>query len=141
MERTGTNQKTPERESRNSPGGVSLRVLVCGGRDFKDRDFIHNTLCDLHAKRGPFEVVIHGDATGADSEAEIWASLMNIKSLPFRPDWHTHGKAAGPIRNQRMILDGRPDLVVAFPGGRGTADMVNQARKNQIEVFLPSPPS
>ncbi len=52
----------------------------------------------------------------------------------YEADWHEHGRAAGPIRNARMIAEGRPDLVIAFPGGRGTADMVSRARKAGIEV-------
>jgi hypothetical protein len=117
-----------------------VRLLVCGGRDYDDRDHIWNTLCDIDAKRGPIEVVIHGAATGADSEAMIWAQTERtngriIKHAPFVADWYTHGKAAGPIRNQRMIDEGKPDLVVAFPGGRGTADMVSRAKTSNIEVF------
>lgn len=61
-------------------------------------------------------------------------TLPGVKHLPFEADWHTHGRAAGPIRNRRMIEEGKPDLVVAFPGGRGTANMVNQARAAGIEV-------
>jgi hypothetical protein len=115
------------------------RVLICGGRDFNDRDFIHNTLCALTIKRGPFTVVIHGAATGADHEGMIWAQMMGIKHLPMAADWRKHGKAAGPIRNQRMIDDGKPDLVIAFPGGRGTADMVRRARSAKIEVMEIAP--
>lgn len=57
----------------------------------------------------------------------------------FPADWHRDGKAAGPIRNRRMLLEGMPDLVVAFPGGRGTADMVRRARAAGIEVVEPFP--
>lgn len=120
-----------------------MRVLVCGGRDFNDRDFIHNTLCELNESRGPFTCVIHGAATGADSEAMIWTQMMAtvqpIKHLPMVADWRSHGKAAGPIRNQRMIDEGKPDLVIAFPGGRGTADMTRRARTARLEVIEPKP--
>ena len=105
-----------------------MRVLVCGGRDFNDSDFIHNTLCDVNAKRGPIEVVIHGAAKGIDNQAMIWAQMMGIKHAPFQAEWHRYGKLAGPMRNERMLVDGKPDLVVAFPGGRGTADCVRRAR-------------
>lgn len=118
-----------------------MRVLVCGGRDYNDRDHIHNTLCELHETRGPFSVVIHGCATGADDEAMIWAQMMNLKHAPFRADWHTHGKSAGPLRNQQMIDQGKPAIVIAFPGGRGTADMVKRARLAGIEVIEPPAPA
>lgn len=117
------------------------RVLVCGGRDFTDRDFIWNTLCDLDAKHGPISVVIHGAAPGADSEAMIWAQTSGRKHAPFVADWRSHGKAAGPMRNQRMLDQGKPDLVIAFPGGRGTADMVRRAKAAHVHVIeiAPSP--
>jgi len=135
-----TNQELPQStrtstEQRANGARRSVRVLVCGGRDFDDRDFIHNTLCALHAKRGPFAVVIHGAATGADDEAMIWAQMMGLKHAPFAAEWQRLGKAAGPIRNQRMIDEGKPDLVVAFPGGRGTADMIRRAEQAGIEVI------
>lgn len=113
---------------------MGIRVLVCGGRNFNDRDFVWNTLNDIDHSHGPIAVVIHGAATGADSEGMIWAQGMGRKHAPFAADWRRHGKSAGPIRNQRMIDEGRPDLVVAFPGGRGTADMTMRARKAGVPV-------
>lgn len=116
-----------------------MRAIVCGGRDYRDQDHIWNTLCEIDARRGPITCVIHGAATGADTEAMIWAQTPRISGrkifhAPFTADWHKHGRAAGPIRNQRMIDEGRPDIVIAFPGGRGTADMVACARRAGIEV-------
>lgn len=56
-------------------------------------------------------------------------------------DWKTHGRAAGPIRNQRMIDEWKPTLVIAFAGGRGTADMIRRAKAAGIEVReVPAPP-
>jgi len=52
-----------------------------------------------------------------------------------RAKWSKHGRAAGPIRNQEMIDECKPDLVVAFPGGRGTADMVRRAKAAGIRVI------
>lgn len=52
------------------------------------------------------------------------------------PSWKDHGKAAGPIRNQLMLDDFKPDLVVAFPGGKGTADMVKKAQDAGVTVIL-----
>jgi hypothetical protein len=50
--------------------------------------------------------------------------------------WKKHGRAAGPIRNQRMLDKGKPDLVVAFPGGRGTADMIRRAERAGVPVRI-----
>jgi hypothetical protein len=109
------------------------RVLVCGGRDYADRDHIWNTLCAIDAECR-IEVVIHGCATGVDSEGMIWAQTTGKKHAPFKADWRNYGPGAGPMRNQRMLDEGKPDLVIAFPGGRGTADMVRRAKAAGVEV-------
>lgn len=81
------------------------------------------------------DVVIHGAARGVDTQAMIAAqTLPGVKHLPFAAEWHKHGRAAGPIRNRRMLDEGKPDLVVSFPGGRGTANMVTQAIDAGIPV-------
>lgn len=110
-------------------------VIVCGGRDYTDRTKVFSTLDDLKAKYGPLHI-IQGGATGADDLAFQWANrqaYMHVSNVPA--DWKTHGRAAGPIRNQRMIDEYGPKLVVVFPGGRGTADMVRRARDAQIPVL------
>lgn len=118
---------------------AGMRVLVCGGRDYDDRDHIWNTLTAIHGE-SKIALVIHGAATGADSEGRIWADCMpGCKHAPFHADWRTHGRAAGPIRNQRMLDEGKPDLVIAFPGGRGTADMVRRAKAAGVEVHEVTP--
>lgn len=110
------------------------RVIVCGGRDYRNRHHVFEVLDSLRAERG-LHVVIHGAATGADQEAEVWATVRGLSRHRFPAQWEKHGKAAGPIRNQQMIDKGRPDFVVAFPGGAGTADMVMRARTAGIEVI------
>lgn len=119
---------------------MSQRILVCGGRDYDDAYHIWKALSELHGTRG-VSVIIHGAATGADTQAMIWAQTMGVKHAPFAADWHTHGKAAGPLRNQRMLDEGRPDLVIAFPGGRGTADMVRRAKAAGVPVIEARPPT
>lgn len=120
-----------------------LRVLVCGGRKFQDYIRFARAMRAIEAARGPFTVVIHGGAAGADWCAHLWASspVGRTKEIEFPADWKTHGRKAGPIRNQQMLDEGKPDLVIAFPGGRGTADMVNRARKAGVPVEVITPPS
>lgn len=115
-----------------------LRVLVCGGRDFADREAVSRALMPYRCQpiTEPSEhIIIHGGAPGADTLVDEWADVFGVRKRVFLADWQKHGKAAGPIRNQRMIDEGKPDLVVAFPGGRGTADMISRARKAGIEVI------
>jgi predicted Rossmann-fold nucleotide-binding protein len=81
------------------------------------------------------ERVIHGGCRGADEGANDWAKSENIPVIACRADWKKHGKAAGPIRNREMIRLHQPDYVVALPGGRGTADMINAAEAAGIPVI------
>lgn len=113
-----------------------LRLIVCGGRDFADWEFIYATLDYLHATRGIVEI-IHGDCpTGADHYANAWAILRGVDVTPVPADWGKHGRAAGPMRNGVMARMGA-DGCVAFAGGNGTADMRRQAGDNGVAVWCP----
>ncbi|MGQ3297700.1 DUF2493 domain-containing protein [Reyranella sp.] len=108
------------------------RVLVCGGRTYRDMREVSRVLDGLAPKP---TLIIHGGAFGADSCASEWAYKRGVPEQRFAADWKTHGRAAGPIRNQQMLDEGRPDLVVAFPGGTGTADMVRRAKAAGVRVI------
>lgn len=112
---------------------MTNRVLVCGGRDFNDEDTVFAAL-ESHVDRMR-STVIQGHAPGADRLAREWCARNGVHIESYPADWASHGKAAGPIRNQRMIDVGKPTKVIAFPGGRGTADMVRRARAAGIPVF------
>lgn len=106
-------------------GNFGMKVLVCGGRAYKDRDFVFHTLDAIHSKHH-ISILIHGGASGADSLAREWAHLKGVPCATVQANWARHGVAAGPIRNRSMLLL-EPDAVIAFPGGRGTANMVGAA--------------
>ena len=113
-----------------------MRVLVCGGRDYDDRHSLFTILDNYHTEN-EIKCLIHGDARGADRLAAKWAEDRNIESIAaFPADWEKYGKSAGPVRNQEMLDYGRPDLVIAFPGGKGTADMTYRAEKAGITVHM-----
>lgn len=114
-----------------------MRLLVCGGRDYKNAQKVFDTLTAIANKKG-IELIIHGAAKGADTWADIWAVYCGIERMPFPvsgAEWDRHGKRAGHLRNAKMIEFGKPDGVVAFPGGKGTANMVDQATKAGITVM------
>ena len=114
------------------------RVLVCGGRDYADRARVFAVLDELHAK-SPIGTIIEGGAKGADVLALAWAGRRDVEAVTVHAEWQRDGRKAGPLRNTKMLRAGRPDLVVAFPGGPGTADMVRQARKAGVEVLEVEP--
>lgn len=116
-----------------------MRILVCGGRAFDDRSAMARALRRFKPTIPTDDdmaehIIITGGATGADELAAEYAEVFGIRLRIFPADWKAHGRAAGPIRNQRMIDEGRPDLVIAFPGGRGTDDMVRRAKAAGIPV-------
>lgn len=131
-----------------------MRVIVCGGRDYgrvrnplgrltpeevaaakaqaaAEQQRVADALSGLNVT-----ALAHGAAPGADSVAHRWAIRHRVPVSPYPAAWHIDGKAAGPIRNARMLQEFRPDAVVAFPGGRGTADMIRQARAAGVRVIL-----
>jgi predicted Rossmann-fold nucleotide-binding protein len=111
-----------------------MRCLVCGGRNYYNAKRIASVLMAAKERLG-LSVVIQGGARGADQLAAEWAWDNKILVSTFNADWKAHGKAAGAIRNKRMLDEGKPDFVIAFPGGRGTADMILQSEKASVKVY------
>lgn len=114
-----------------------MRVIVCGGRKYRNEAFIWRTLDKLHAER-QFTAFMQGGAAGADRIAKEWANTkQGLNRWVCKADWDKYGKAAGPLRNARMI-EWKPDLVVAFPDpdSKGTWDMVERARAAGVEVIV-----
>jgi hypothetical protein len=126
------------------------KVIVCGGRGFgidkAEHQYIQTCLTALFVGFAnqtddpqtwvpPDNLkIITGGAEGVDSAAIDWAVVNWVNFEEVKADWKKYGKAAGPIRNQQM-LDMSPKLVVAFPGGAGTADMIQRAKKKGTLVI------
>lgn len=108
-----------------------MRVLVCGGRDYVESRRMAEVL-----KEHKIDVLIHGAARGADKLANDYAVEHYIPLLVFPARWEVFGPPAGAIRNHEMLIHGKPDLVIAFPGGPGTAHMVSIAKKAGVPVLL-----
>jgi SLOG family YspA-like protein len=111
-----------------------MRVLVCGGRDFKDRRELWHWLNMIHETYG-ITSIVEGGAKGADAIARAWGGTNGISVLTFEANWSKYGRKAGPIRNQQMLDEAHPELVVATAGGVGTADMVKKARQAGVPVL------
>lgn len=109
------------------------RILVTGGRDYADQAMLFGAL-DMQAEQARIYRIIQGGASGADQLARFWCHSRMVQYENYPADWKAHGKAAGPIRNQQMIDEGKPTMVFAFPGGRDTADMIRRATAAGIPV-------
>lgn len=114
-------------------GTPGLKALVCGGRDYQDKLFVWNYLDGY----GPPEIteIVSGMAKGVDTFASEWALKYGFKLHMFPADWKKHGKSAGMIRNREMLVKGKPDIVIAFPGGIGTLGMIKLAEKAGVKVI------
>ena len=115
-------------------------IIVCGGRAYDDSDAAFDALDRFHAAK-PVSLVVQGGAPGADLLAKTWARSRGLPCQEERADWNKHGRKAGPIRNQHMLKTWRPQAVVAFPGGAGTAHMKRIAKEAGVPVFTPRLPA
>jgi hypothetical protein len=117
------------------PPIIVKRLLVTGGRDFMDDAYVYRWL-EIFRQHYDFRVLIHGGARGVDAHADWLARAHGIQPVRCDALWDffkSRGmwRAAGHVRNARM-LDLRPNLVLAFPGGDGTDNMLRQARDAEV---------
>jgi len=112
------------------------RILVCGDRNWEDYHTIHSALGEF----SPESVVLHGGCRGADRIGGAVAKSYGMKVIVFMAEWGKYKNAAGPIRNTRMLNEGKPDVVLAFHGdikrSKGTKNMIAQACERGIDVIL-----
>lgn len=129
---------------------VEYIMIACGGRHYgRAPGEVERVVYELehvlaHVRgQGLVLVLRHGQARGADFCASKWAEWRGVRQVPYPCEW---GAESGPARNKRMLwascaggatrASPAPDvrLVVAFPGGRGTAHMVRIAREAGVQV-------
>lgn len=111
-----------------------MKVLVCGGRTYDNAARVAEVLEAIQARKS-LTAVIHGAAKGADTLAARWARANGVNEVAFPADWDAYGKGAGHVRNGEMLGRGHPDLVIAFPGGKGTLNMIGQAMAAGVQVL------
>lgn len=103
-----------------------MKILITGGRAFKNYKVFEHVLemvIEHHKTKREDLIIVHGAYPGgADMMAGDFCRSRNIEERPYPAQWDDHGKAAGPIRNHLMIKKEKPHIVLAFPGGKGTAD-------------------
>ncbi len=123
-----------------------MRICVTGGREFLDADLM-NTVMDGFLEEWGITALAHGAQKawmqltkrwrGADYYAGLWAESRGIPVTEFPTsdlEWKQLARAAGPVRNRRMLDEFKPDRLVAFPGNKGTKDCVTAALERHIVV-------
>lgn len=117
---------------------LSIRILICGSRNWTDKQVIENYIQTLPKDT----IIIQGGCKGADFFAGYFAIKYNLILETYRANWKKFGKAAGPIRNKQMLDEGKPEIVIAFHNNieqsKGTKDMIRQARERGIPVEIKS---
>lgn len=107
-----------------------MKLLITGGRDYNNYSQVASSIKGLNPS-----LIIQGGAKGADLMARTYAKTHGVPCITFEADWKKHGKSAGPIRNSLMLRAHLDAVVLAFPGGRGTADCVQQAQGLGLTVI------
>ena len=110
-----------------------IKIGVIGSRSFNDYELLKRTLDEY---LGKVWIIVSVGAKGADSLGEKWAKENNIKTCIYKPDWDTHGKQAGFIRNKDIVEDS--DIIIAFwdSMSRGTEHSINLAKKMDKEIRI-----
>mgnify|MGYP003332742136 FL=1 len=111
-----------------------MRLLICGDREWSDLDLMKEFIDSLPADT----IIIEGDARGADKMAGALAQQRGLQIEVYPAQWEMYGRRAGPLRNQQMLDEGKPDEVVYchdnLEHSKGTKDMVTRARKSGLPV-------
>lgn len=124
-----------------------LTVLVCGSRDWPASE--RPTIRAWLARLPPGTVIIHGAARGADTIAGAVAAELGFTVRAYAARWDSEGRAAGPLRNARMLAE-EPAISRCFAftsaltrDGRptGTGDMVGRCLAAGVVVAVVPPAS
>lgn len=109
-------------------------IIVTGGRDYKNRAFVFMVLDKLHAHT-PITHLHEGGASGVDTFARKWAISRKVDHTTHEADWDRYRGRAGFVRNCSMLREQKPDLVVRFPGGKGTAHMAGITKAANVKLL------
>ncbi len=110
----------------------TMKFVITGGRDLNDETLRFLALSDIHQMTEITEV-IHGGAKGADSLVAKWAKASGVQQTVSKPDW-ARFRIGAAVKNNQPMVDMQPDAVVAFPGGKGTADLNHRAEKTGLNI-------
>lgn len=111
-----------------------MKIAVTGGRNFNNLELIKEAFKPFI---GQDVILAHGDARGADRLCAEYAKELGWKVIAYPANWKLYSKKAGPIRNQQILDDFKPEILLAFEGNSGTFDMVCRASKANIQIIYP----
>ena len=121
-----------------------MKILVCGSRDWR----LHDPVRERLSVHPPGTIIVHGNARGADTVADIVAGQLGFEIRRYPANWEKYGKAAGMRRNAEMLTQEHPDkddvgldCVMGFSLGpvsksRGTHGMIKLAEKAGIDTLV-----
>ncbi len=113
------------------------RVIVCGSRNWIDRDLIATVIQEHRDEHGDGLVVVHGGARGADRIAAEEAGRLGIATEAHPADWERYGKPAGHVRNEEMAQAGALKVEAFWDGkSRGTWGMIEVAKRHGIHYAI-----
>jgi hypothetical protein len=112
----------------------TLRIIVCGGRDFNDRSMLSYVLWHVHERRGLAEVICGGQR-GAEQMASRWAFEHDVRRIEVRAEWRKYGSANALMIRNRQMFDLKPHGLVAFPDGANARTVVQSARERGVPVL------
>lgn len=113
-----------------------MKILICGDRNYKNKNKIKNFL-----KKVPKNsTIINGGCRGADLIAQQEAKELKLNVETYPAEWRLYGRAAGPIRNLKMLNEGKPNFVIAFHNNieesKGTKNMLKISKKANVKTFV-----
>lgn len=115
---------------------MTTKIIVAGGRDFKDTERLYKILDKFLSNIKDLQLVTGDCPTGADDMVRYYADEKEIDLAVFNADWEKDGKAAGPIRNSKMAQYGHALIAFWDMESPGTDSMIKQARKVGIPVMI-----
>ena len=115
-------------------------ILCCGSRYWDNIKKIEKEFDRLENEGHRIQLIIEGEADGADKLSRAVAEKRGIPVCGFFANWAFYGRAAGPIRNGNQIKFIKPNVALAFHSNihesKGTKNMVEQAKRKGIKVRI-----
>lgn len=113
----------------------TMKVIIAGSRTIHDFNLILEVI-EKSGFKDQITEIVSGFAKGVDKLGAWYGEKHGIPVTPFLPDWTSHGKAAGPIRNRQMAE--YADALIAVWDGEspGTANMIEEAKKRSLKLYI-----